>query len=114
MATWWIYAELPRESLVGPGLLLEGGTSMSAPHVAGAAALLLERDASLDAAQVRQRLRDAARRDEHTGQTPNPNAWGAGKLDVAAVLFQPPGPTATPTRAPPPRFEVYLPWARRS
>ena len=79
-----------------------GGTSAAAAHVAGAAALLLQSDPSLSPAQVRQRLRDAARRDDHTGVVPN-DSWGLGKLDVWAAL--PVIPTVTPT----PRSRALLP-----
>lgn len=59
------------------------GTSMAAPHVAGAAALLLSIDPTLDAAQVRALLVGSARQDGFSsGQ---PNRWGAGKLDVLAA-----------------------------
>ncbi len=37
------------------------GTSQAAPHVAGAVALLLEREPSLTPAQIRQKLRDTAK-----------------------------------------------------
>jgi len=60
------------------------GTSMSAPHVAGAAALLLEIDPTLDPLTLRQILMDAAVADAFTGAVPN-LIWGAGKLDVEAA-----------------------------
>ncbi len=63
-------------------MILEG-TSMAAPHVAGAAALLLSIDPTLDAAQIRALLIGSARQDGFSsGQ---PNRWGAGKLDVQAA-----------------------------
>jgi subtilisin family serine protease len=67
----------------GKHLVLEG-TSMSAPHVAGAAALLLELDPNLTALEIRRILEESARADAATGTVPN-TAWGAGKLDVLAA-----------------------------
>jgi subtilisin family serine protease len=61
------------------------GTSFSAPHVAGAAALLLERDPTHDALDIRNLLSATARTDSFTGQVPNVQ-WGFGKLDVSAAL----------------------------
>jgi hypothetical protein len=62
------------------------GTSMACPHVAGAIALMLEKDPSLTHVQVKQILQDTARKDGFTG----PNAWtkefGHGKLDVQAAV----------------------------
>lgn len=62
---------------------VNSGTSMAAPHVTGAVALLLAdpvwRDASPSA--IRDRLRTTARTDSATGVTPN-LAWGHGKLDI--------------------------------
>ncbi|MCG8556162.1 MAG: S8 family serine peptidase [Proteobacteria bacterium] len=63
------------------------GTSMAAPHVTGAVALLLERDANLDHTAARTILTNSARRDDYTGSEPNDD-WGAGKTDVAAALAQ--------------------------
>jgi subtilisin family serine protease len=61
------------------------GTSISAPHVTGAAALLLERDPTHDALHIRNLLSATARTDSFTGQVPNVQ-WGFGKLDVSAAL----------------------------
>ncbi|MDD5264648.1 MAG: S8 family serine peptidase [Candidatus Bipolaricaulis sp.] len=61
------------------------GTSMAAPHVAGAAALLLSLDGTLTGEEVLARLTSTARRDAYTGTTPNVR-WGYGKLDVAAAV----------------------------
>ncbi|MCB9762725.1 MAG: S8 family serine peptidase [Alphaproteobacteria bacterium] len=53
-----------------------GGTSGAGPHVAGAAALLLQAEPELDAADVAQRLIDAA---DPEGEA---DLWGAGRLDA--------------------------------
>lgn len=63
------------------------GTSMSAPHVAGAVALLLAQPAWATArpSAIRARLQETARTDAFTGAVPN-TVWGSGKLNVAAAL----------------------------
>ncbi|MEO1191212.1 MAG: S8 family serine peptidase [Pseudomonadota bacterium] len=59
------------------------GTSMAAPHVAGIAALLLQVDPSLTSAEIRDLLRQSARRPEqglwHAG-------FGQGRVSAAAAL----------------------------
>jgi subtilisin family serine protease len=67
----------------GKHLVLEG-TSMSAPHVTGAVALLLSINPSLDAVTLHDVLTDNAAVDFFTGGVPNPE-WGFGKLDVLAA-----------------------------
>lgn len=68
------------------------GTSMAAPMVTGAVALMLERNPALTADAVRACLTNTARRDTFTGATAG-NDWGAGKLDAsAAVECAAPGP----------------------
>ncbi|MGL4177194.1 MAG: S8 family serine peptidase, partial [Dermatophilaceae bacterium] len=70
------------------------GTSMAAPHVAGAIACLLGVDGPTDAARVRARLLACCR--PYRG--PEPVRAGAGSLDVRALL----GPVVAghPTVAP--------------
>jgi len=70
---------------------IEAGTSMSAPHVAGAVALLLARAdwTGQGPSAIKGRLRSTARTDAFTGSVPNAT-WGYGKLDIqaaAAPLF---------------------------
>ncbi len=65
------------------------GTSMSSPFVAGAAALLLQRDPTLDQAQIRDALQAGARKLADDGGDPlttRDYANGAGILDVAGAL----------------------------
>jgi minor extracellular serine protease Vpr len=67
--------------------VVEAGTSMAAPHVSGAVALLLAKPAWSNAGStaIRARLQQTARTDAFTGTVPNV-AFGAGKLDVAAAV----------------------------
>ena len=62
------------------------GTSMSAPHVTGAIALLLQRNPSLDGEQILQLLRTTARPVGSGGWQPDS---GAGKLDVLSAMQSP-------------------------
>ncbi len=61
------------------------GTSMSSPHVAGAIALMLQKDGTLGPEQVKTILQETARADAFTGVVPN-SAFGYGKLDVKAAV----------------------------
>jgi subtilisin family serine protease len=62
-----------------------GGTSAAGPHVAGAVALMLQADPDLSNEEVKQVLRDTARKDEFTGNVPNID-WGYGKLNVSSAV----------------------------
>jgi len=75
------------------------GTSMSTPHVTGAAALLLAKDQALTADQVKTALENA-NADSSTGAVPN-DTWGYGKLAVDQALASvgsnpPPDPMPNP------------------
>jgi subtilisin family serine protease len=86
-------------------LLALQGTSMAAPMVTGAAALLLQLRPDLTAADIKQILTATARTDAATRPQPEPSDWGAGKLDVAGAL-------ESIASAPPPRATIYLPTAK--
>ncbi len=71
------------------------GTSMAAPRVAGAAALVLGADPSLSLTQVRTRLLDNARR-----LTALNGKVSTGFLNISSAVALPLPPTATPTATP--------------
>ncbi len=79
-----------------------GAVSGAAPLVTGSIALLLQKNPSLDAAQVKAILQQSAKRDNFTGSAPNPR-WGYGKLDVYAALSA----IATPALSEVAVFEFY-------
>jgi subtilisin family serine protease len=60
------------------------GTSMAAPHVAGAIALMLEENHNLTKADILRHLTATARA---APPPADPNIWGAGKLDVQAAVM---------------------------
>ena len=62
-----------------------GGTSMSAAMVSGAVALMFEVKPRSTARKIKEVLEQTARRDAQTGKKPS-DAWGAGKLDIAAAV----------------------------
>lgn len=104
----WISAALSSDALwqgylVNPDGVhtMELGTSMAAPHVSGAAALLLSINPQLTADEVRTLLTDAAIRDGFTGAVPN-NRWGWGKLDIAAAVANVSSAQPPPVDPPPP------------
>lgn len=61
------------------------GTSSALPHVAGAAAILLQACPYLGHEGVKEALCKGARSDEHTGKVPN-DTWGWGKLHIPGAL----------------------------
>jgi len=103
----WIGAALSGDAqwqgyLVNPDGVhtMELGTSMAAPHVSGAAALLLSINPQLTAEEVRVLLTGTAARDGFTGAVPN-NRWGWGRLDVAAAVAGVDPPQPPPVDPPP-------------
>ena len=64
------------------------GTSMSAPMVTGAVALILEADPSLSAAEVKEIVINSARTDGLTGNIgpEGSTRWGFGKLDAYTAI----------------------------
>jgi subtilisin family serine protease len=84
----WIASARSQHATTAPWLTLPGdqytvllGTSMAAPHVAGAVALLFSRSPNLTWSAVKDALTAGARVDAHVGAAPN-TSWGAGKLDI--------------------------------
>ena len=79
-----------------PGrLFIFGGTSGASPHVAGAAALLLQADPTRTGEDVEQAIKKGAFVDAATGKVPNDD-FGNGKLRVHESLYgkAPPGGSA--------------------
>jgi subtilisin family serine protease len=65
----------------------KNGTSYSTPHVAGAVALMFEKNPDLTIAQIREALFKNAAEPDGDPSPPLPNNdWGYGRLDVSAVL----------------------------
>jgi minor extracellular serine protease Vpr len=70
------------------------GTSASSPFVAGVIALMLEKNPTLDSAQIMEILRSTADKGGEIGEVPN-RVWGWGRINPAAAL------RATPVRIQP-------------
>ncbi|MCK5327751.1 MAG: S8 family serine peptidase, partial [Candidatus Latescibacteria bacterium] len=79
------------------------GTSSALPHVAGAAALLLQADPTLTHDGVLRALTEGALRDAFTGAVPN-DRWGYGKLRILDALRK----TGFSDNAPPLIMETTL------
>jgi subtilisin family serine protease len=75
------------ESSVLEGDLLTGmnGTSMSAPHVAGAIALMLQVNPELQFSDILNILENTSLKDEYTGNENN-YVFGYGKINVQAAI----------------------------
>lgn len=82
-------AGLPNEApfVVGERYRRLAGTSMSAPHVAGAVALLASLHPDLSPAEIRSSIRLAARELGALGHDPR---YGPGALDLARLVAAPP------------------------
>ncbi|MFB3789529.1 MAG: S8 family serine peptidase [bacterium] len=76
---------------------IDQGTSMASPHVCGVAALLLQKNPTLDAQQIKQILLQSA---VDRGTPGWDGRWGAGKLDAKAAWDRVPVVQSTPTSAP--------------
>lgn len=73
-----------RSSACTPRYGFMRGTSMSAPHVTGAIALLWGLWPELTSEEIRRALFRTARKDQFTGASAN-FRWGHGKLDIGAA-----------------------------
>ncbi|GAA0817732.1 S8 family serine peptidase [Spirilliplanes yamanashiensis] len=78
------------------GTAIMSGTSMAAPHVAGAAALVLGANPSWTPVQVRDDLVGSA----GTGRVTNPGAGSVNKLLYTGAITAAPQPATTPTTPP--------------
>lgn len=88
----WILSARSRAASARPWLLSPdgehmylAGTSMAAPHVAGACALLLSLEPGLSHEELKAALVQGAREDAYTGMALPDWTWGYGKLDVAGA-----------------------------
>jgi subtilisin family serine protease len=75
-----------RFASTGGQLLTIQGTSMAAPVVTGAVAMLLQQKPNRTLQKIRDILSRSVRRDAHTGPEPWDPCYGLGKLDIAAAL----------------------------
>lgn len=75
------------------------GTSMAAPHVTGAIALMFEKNANQSFTTIRNILTASSVRDAHTTNAPT-NNFGFGKLDVKAAVEMVTAVSATPSNMP--------------
>ncbi len=84
------------------GTINKNGTSMAAPHVAGAAALIRQRFPGIHPGSVKELLIATAAQSNKPGPHPGYNAgWGFGFLDVFAAVNQAPiTDVARPTEPP--------------
>ncbi|MFZ4621897.1 MAG: S8 family serine peptidase, partial [Bacteroidota bacterium] len=77
----------PAHELIGAGgkYVIEQGTSMATPQVAGLIALMLQYQPTLTAEKIRSTLNTTSRKDSFTGASAS-DQWGSGKVDAVAAL----------------------------
>ena len=77
----------PAHELIGAGgkYVVEQGTSMATPQVAGLIALMLQHQPALSALKIRSVLTTTARKDSLTGASES-DQWGFGKVDAVAAI----------------------------
>jgi serine protease AprX len=80
-------AGIDERALTANRLLSIEGTSMSAPVVTGALALMLQKKKKMTQAQAIAALSSSAVSDGHTSSVWNP-AYGHGKLNIAGAISQ--------------------------
>jgi subtilisin family serine protease len=76
----------PNKVAAGRKHIRSSGTSMSAPVVAGVAALYLQRYPTATWAQVKDAIMDCADQDAFTGTNVPNNQWGMGKVNAYKVI----------------------------
>ncbi|MFZ4619883.1 MAG: S8 family peptidase [Bacteroidota bacterium] len=81
-----INSTIPDSTKVDTYYRVNFGTSMATPITAGAAALLLDHNPSLSAAQVKSYLTANTFTDSYTGTSLPDNQWGYGKLNIFNAL----------------------------
>lgn len=95
------YQDPPPEPQTVPGepdYIIEQGTSMSTPHVAGIAALVWESNSNLTGAQMRERLKRTASAPTDGSGVPN-MTWGYGKVNALSAITETVAGISGPLRA---------------
>ena len=82
----WVAANNDSTLAYGGMHMVNGGTSMASPVVAGVGALLLEKCPSMNQAEYTQHIISSAYTDSYSGTSLPNNAFGYGKLDGFAAV----------------------------
>jgi subtilisin family serine protease len=83
----WVAANVDSTLAYGGMHMVNGGTSMASPVVAGVGALLLEKCPSLNQEEYMSHIASSAYTDNFTGTNLPNNAFGYGKLDGFAAVI---------------------------